>query len=72
MFSLKLRPVYHFCDKVIIRNFRRNRLAKPGANPGLDNRLDAFKKEGLKVEDEDAEEFIEASESDFANVSIFK
>lgn len=43
-----------------------------GPNPGLDKRLQAFKEDGLRVEDNDAEEFIEQSDSSFYNVSVQK
>ncbi|XP_072937849.1 uncharacterized protein [Epargyreus clarus] len=67
MFTINLRRLYYVCDKVIIRNLRGRRL-EMGPNPGLDKRLQAFKEEGLKVEDNDAEEFIEQSDSSFYNV----
>ncbi|XP_013183787.2 neugrin [Amyelois transitella] len=68
MFVIKLRPFYKICDKVMIRNLRSSRLGKNGANPGLDKRLNAFRQEGLRMEDDDAEEFIEQSELDVYNV----
>lgn len=50
-----------------MRNVRSRRLLPQ--NPGLQNRMTAFRKDGLKVDDEDAEEFVEQSESDFYKVS---
>lgn len=69
MFVARLRPLYYISDKVIVRNLRNSRLNVTGANPGLDRRIKAFQNDGLKIEDEDAEEFIEKSDSDFSNVS---
>ncbi|XP_026750016.2 uncharacterized protein LOC113510708 [Galleria mellonella] len=65
MFTIKLRPLYHICDKIIIRNLRSRRLRGLGPNPGLDKRIEAFKEEGFQITDDDAEEFVEQSESDF-------
>lgn len=69
MFVARLRPLYYISDKVIVRNLRNSRISGSGPNPGLSNRLKAFQKDGFKIEDPDAEEFIETSESDFSNVS---
>ncbi|XP_045500968.1 uncharacterized protein LOC123698404 [Colias croceus] len=66
MFALQTRRIYRICDKIIVREIRQRRL--PGPNPGLDQRLRVFRKDGIKVEDNDAEEFIEQSESSFYNV----
>ncbi|CAB3244660.1 unnamed protein product [Arctia plantaginis] len=68
MFSLHLRQIYRFSDKVLIRTLRSRRLQPPGPNPGLDNRLKSYESEGLRIEDEDAESVVEQSESDFYNV----
>lgn len=68
MFTARLR---HLCPsaKIIIRNLRnRKRLDSFGPNPGLDKRIAAFKRDGFKVDDEDAEEYVEQSESDFYKV----
>lgn len=71
MFTARLR---HLCPsaKIIIRNLRnRKRLDSFGPNPGLDKRIAAFKRDGFKVDDEDAEEYVEQSESDFYKVRIY-
>ncbi|CAH0399447.1 unnamed protein product [Chilo suppressalis] len=68
MFNIRLQQLIYVCDKIIVRNVRNSRITYPNANPGLNRRINAFQKNGLKIEDEDAEEFIEASESDFTNV----
>lgn len=70
MFIARLRPLYYISDKVIVRSLRNSRLSVQGPNPGLNRRIKAFKEDGLKLDDEDAEEFIERSESDFKNVSF--
>ncbi|KAG7300227.1 hypothetical protein JYU34_015790 [Plutella xylostella] len=66
MFAISLRRVYKVCDKVIVRSLR-GRLGPSGppvgTNPGLNSRLKAFQKEGVKIEDDDVEEFVEQSES---------
>lgn len=68
MFGIHLRQLYRTCDKVIIRNLRSRRfdIAKP--NPGLNNRLKAFQEDGMPIKEENLEEFVEQSESDFYNV----
>ncbi|XP_038221825.1 neugrin [Zerene cesonia] len=66
MFALQTRRMYLICDKMIVRKIRQRRSVGP--NPGLDERLRVFRKDGIKVEDNDAEEFIEQSESSFYNV----
>lgn len=63
MFSVHIRTIYRTCNKIIIRNVRKGRLL--GSNPGLNRRVDAFQREGVPINDDDAEEFIEQSESDF-------
>lgn len=71
MFGVFTRRLYFVCDKVPVRHLRNRsrRLAGPGPNPGLDNRLGAFRKDGVKVQDDDVEEFMEQSESSFYDVS---
>lgn len=71
MFGIHLRQLYRTCDKVIIRNLRTRRLDTRKPNPGLDNQIKAFEGEGLRVKDENLEEFVEQSETDFYNVSNF-
>ncbi|CAK1542171.1 unnamed protein product [Leptosia nina] len=66
MFAFKCRSVFKLCSNITIREIRQRRL--PGPNPGLDKRLGAFKREGVKIEDDDAEEFIEQSDSNFYQV----
>ncbi|CAG4943680.1 unnamed protein product [Parnassius apollo] len=70
MFALNLKHLYNITEKVIIRNLRnRQKLdVSTGANPGLNKRIKAFTEQGIKIEDEDAEEFVEKSDSDFYNV----
>lgn len=72
MFAISLRRVYKVCDKVIVRSLR-GRLGPSGppvgTNPGLNSRLKAFQKEGVKIEDDDVEEFVEQSESNMFAVS---
>ncbi|XP_026326154.1 uncharacterized protein LOC113234846 [Hyposmocoma kahamanoa] len=58
--------LYYVCDKVIVRNFRSRRFVPQ--NPGLQNRLKAFREDGIKIDDGDAEEYVEQSESDFYKV----
>ncbi|XP_045776033.1 uncharacterized protein LOC123874594 [Maniola jurtina] len=67
MFAVFTRRLYFACDKIPVRHLRNRskRLAGPGANPGLDNRLGAFQEDGIKVQDDDVEEFMEQSESSF-------
>lgn len=72
MFGIHLRQLYRTCDKVIIRNLRSRRLDTRNPNPGLDNQIKAFEADGLRVKEENLEEFVEQSESDFYNVSAFK
>lgn len=74
MFSVNVRRVFFVCDKIIIRNLRGKYMkpfVKPSANPGLEHRLKAFQDDGIKIQDNDAEEFIEQSESTFHDVSTF-
>ncbi|KAI5651316.1 neugrin domain-containing protein [Phthorimaea operculella] len=68
MFAVAFRRLCYVGDKVIVRNLRTRNVRVPEANPGLQKRIDAFREEGMRIEDEDAEEFVEASESDFYNV----
>lgn len=68
MFAIKLRQIYRITDKVIVRTVRNRRLQGKGLNPGLDHRLQSFEAEGLRVKQEDLEEFVEQSESDLYNV----
>ncbi|KAM3965540.1 uncharacterized protein ACR2FA_000387 [Aphomia sociella] len=70
MFIVKLRPLYRICDKILIRNLRNRKTGAAGAgpNPGLDNRIQAFKEEGVQIIDDDVEEFVEQSESNFYKV----
>lgn len=68
MFAIQLRQVYHLTDKALIRTLRNSRLRPPGPNPGLNNRIKSFESTGLQIKKDDAEEFIEQSESDFYNV----
>lgn len=73
MFAAHLRCVYRTCDKIIIRTIRGRGISVPsrGSNPGLDSRIRAFQKEGIQITDNDAEEFMEQSESDFYKVSKY-
>ncbi|XP_049872109.1 uncharacterized protein LOC126370976 [Pectinophora gossypiella] len=68
MFSITFRRLYYISDKVVARNLRNRRVPQGPSNPGLQNRITAFRKEGLKIEDNDAEEFVEQADSDFYNV----
>lgn len=68
MFAVHFRQIYRISDKIIIRTLRSRRLERRGANPGLDNRLRSFESEGLRINDEDPETFVEQSESDFFTV----
>lgn len=70
MFATRLRQLYFNYDKIIIRNVRnRKKLFEThGPNPGLDNRIKAFQKDQIQITDDDAEEFIEQSYSDFYKV----
>lgn len=70
MFGIHLRQLYRTCDKVIIRNLRNRRLDTRNPNPGLDKQIKAFESDGLQIKDENIEEFIYKSETDFYNVSI--
>ncbi|XP_023949608.2 uncharacterized protein LOC112054159 [Bicyclus anynana] len=72
MFAVFPRRLYFICEKLpvpvrLLRN-RSRRLDGGGSNPGLDNRLTAFREEGIKVQDDDIEEFMEQSDSNFFNV----
>ncbi|XP_047505708.1 neugrin [Pieris napi] len=66
MFAVNTRRLLRLGTKVFVREIRQRRL--PGPNPGLDNRLEEFRKGGIKVTDDDAEEFIEKSDSTFFDV----
>lgn len=68
MFGIHLRQLYRTCDKVIIRNLRSRRIDGIKPNPGLNNRLKAFQEDGMQIKEENLEEFVEQSESDFYNV----
>ncbi|XP_046966816.1 uncharacterized protein LOC124534833 [Vanessa cardui] len=69
MFGLNAKRIFYVCDKIISRNFiSSTKLEIPRRNPGIDNRLRAFRNEGIKVQQDDVEEFIEQSESNFENV----
>lgn len=68
MFALNTRHLFNLGSKVFVREIRQRRL--PGPNPGLDQRLNAFREDGIKIEDDDAEEFIEQSDSSFYDVSL--
>ncbi|XP_039758768.1 neugrin [Pararge aegeria] len=68
MFTVFSRRLYFICDKIPVRHLRNRRFDRPGANPGLDNRLGAFKEDGIKIQDDDVEEFMEQSDSNFYNV----
>ncbi|KAJ2949519.1 hypothetical protein O0L34_g15440 [Tuta absoluta] len=68
MFTLAFTRFCYVGDKVIVRNLRTRKFRVPEANPGLQQRINAFRKEGMNIEDEDAEEFVETSESEFYNV----
>ncbi|KAJ8718535.1 hypothetical protein PYW08_002772 [Mythimna loreyi] len=68
MFGIHFRQLYRTCDKVIIRNLRSRRLDTRNPNPGLDRQIKAFEADGLRVKEENLEEFVEQSESDFYNV----
>ncbi|KAJ8714604.1 hypothetical protein PYW07_002829 [Mythimna separata] len=68
MLGIHFRQLYRTCDKVIIRNLRSRRLDTKNPNPGLDRQIKAFEAEGLRVKEENLEEFVEQSESDFYNV----
>ncbi|CAH0687759.1 unnamed protein product [Spodoptera exigua] len=68
MFGIHLRQLYRTCDKVIIRNLRSRRYDPTKPNPGLNNRLRAFQEDGMQIKEENLEEFVEQSESDFYNV----
>ncbi|KAL4718611.1 hypothetical protein ACJJTC_013683, partial [Scirpophaga incertulas] len=67
MYSVRLQQVFFVCDKIITRTLRNTRFEKVPPNPGLNRRIRAFKEEGIQVDD-DSEEFIESSVSDFNNV----
>ncbi|XP_041980771.1 neugrin [Aricia agestis] len=66
MFSIKLRQLFIVSNKLIVRNVRSR--GKRLGDPGIRNRLQAFKKEKIPLDNEDVEEYIEESESDFFNV----
>lgn len=70
MFGANFWRAYRKCDKIIVRTLRSrgNSFIPKGPNPGLDSRIRAFQKEGLQINDNDAEEFVEQSESDFYKV----
>ena len=70
MFSINARRLFYVCDKIIIRNLRGGFRKPIVANPGLEHRLKAFQQDGIKIQDNDAEEFIEQSESSFYEVNI--
>lgn len=69
MFGLNVRRFFYVCDKVIIRNLRGKKPIL--ANPGLENRLKAFRQDNVKIQNDDVEEFIEQSESSFYEVGYF-
>lgn len=69
MFTSHLKSLCRTCNIVIVRNIRGGRLKPSGANPGLSKRITAFQNDGIPITDEDAEEFVEQSESDFYKVS---
>lgn len=70
MFSIKLKHLYYISEKNIIRNLRNRRHVEvTSQNPGLNKRIRVFREQGVKIEDEDAEEFVETSDSNFFNVS---
>ncbi|KOB65826.1 Neugrin [Operophtera brumata] len=70
MLAAQFARTYRKCDKIIVRTIRSrgNSFIPRGPNPGLDSRIRAFQKEGLQITDNDAEEFVEQSESDFYKV----
>ncbi|KAJ0175099.1 hypothetical protein K1T71_009240 [Dendrolimus kikuchii] len=68
MFSSHLKSLCQTCNIVFVRNVRVGRLKPSGPNPGLNKRITAFQKDGVPITDEDAEEFVEQSESDFYKV----
>ncbi|XP_014360593.2 uncharacterized protein LOC106712510 isoform X1 [Papilio machaon] len=67
MFGLKLKYFLN-SSNIIVRNLRNRRRPELTANPGLNKRVKAFQEQGIKIEDEDAEEFLEKSNSSFYNV----
>lgn len=64
MFSVTFKRLYFVCDKIIIRNFRNNRIG-----PGLNKRSRVFQKEGIQLKELNVEDFVEESEGNFLNVS---
>ncbi|OWR52922.1 hypothetical protein KGM_202141 [Danaus plexippus plexippus] len=69
MFNIKLRGLYYICNKIPIRTLRsRTKRSDHNPNPGLENRLRVFRKEGIGINNENAEEFVEQSDSNFYDV----
>lgn len=71
MFAPHLKQLYRRCDKFIVRNLRSagkwNERARRN-NPGLNNQIEAFQEDGIAVTEDNAEQFVNESESDFYNV----
>lgn len=68
MFATSFKRFYKTFDRLMVRNIRGSRHVPTGPNPGLDERIRAFQQDGLQITDENAEEFIEQSASDFYKV----
>lgn len=68
MIGIHLRQLYRTCDKVIIRNLRNRKVESRNPNPGINRQVKAFQADGLQVREDNFEEIVEQSESDFYNV----
>ncbi|XP_045450119.1 neugrin [Melitaea cinxia] len=69
MFALSAKRLFYACDNFLIRSFiTGTKLEYPRGNPGIENRLKAFRQDGIKIREDNVEEYIEESESSFYNV----
>ncbi|CAH2087461.1 unnamed protein product [Euphydryas editha] len=69
MLAVNAKRILYACENILIRNFITNRkLEYPRGNPGIDNRIKAFRQDGIKIREDNVEEVIEDSESSFYNV----
>ncbi|XP_050350286.1 uncharacterized protein LOC126773392 [Nymphalis io] len=69
MFALSAKRMIYVCDKILSRNFKSGTILEiRRRNPGIDKRLKAFRNEGINIQKDDVEDFIEQSESNFQNV----
>lgn len=71
MFALSAKRLLAW-DNFLIRSFiTGTKFEYPRGNPGIENRLKAFRQDGIKIREDNVEEYIEESESSFYNVCFF-